>query len=89
MITQADERDGSKPTDCANQRIFEFRNCPARFREWDQSTRSHNEARDDAVLDRLCTAARRTAVDASRDERADRDQGGRNREQPDRLRAGL
>ncbi len=53
--------------DLANQRIFEFRNCPTRFREWDQSIRSRNEAGDDdrRIVRRVLT-----------DERANRGQVG-------------
>ena len=44
----------------ANQRMFEFRNYPARFREGDQSLRSRNEASDDdrRVVRRVLTDER-------------------------------
>ncbi len=53
--------------DLANQRIFEFRNCSARFREWDQSICSRNEAGDNDRRIVRCVLA---------DERANRGQVG-------------
>ena len=53
--------------DLANQGVIEFRNCPTRFREWDQSLCHRYEAGDDdrRVVRRVLT-----------DERANRSQVG-------------
>ena len=55
--------------DLTNQRIVEFRNCPARFREWDQSICRRYEAGDDdrRVVRRVLTdeRANRGQVSAS------------------------